>query len=179
MHAVTGGGYAQSTETAVDDALTIPGRWVDYCDYQPDPSWIAIGWRADDPQRTGARASLDQLLHAGYAETYHRAPPAWRSWSLYTATLGDPQVSLVSLRNKIRGIGHTTPHSAAVVLADGSVLADSAHSPSLAALRTWLIQWEAAGRPTADSYPTELVLHENDLAGWDLRTYLPPPADQR
>lgn len=90
-----------------------------------------------------------------------------------------PAGELVSLRNKIRGIGHTTPHSAAVVLADGSVLADSAHSPSLAALRTWLIQWEAAGRPTADSYPTELVLHENDLAGWDLRTYLPPPADQR
>ncbi len=111
--AVTGGGYAQSTPTAVDDALTIPGRWVDYCDHQPVPSWISTGWRDDDPQRASARASLDQLLHPGHTETYHELPLAWRSWSVYTAALGDRQVSLVSLRNQIRGIGHTTADSAA------------------------------------------------------------------
>ncbi len=180
LRAVTGGGYAQSTTTAVDDALTIPGRWVDYCHHQPDPSWISIAWRDDDPQRTGARAALDRLLHAGHTETYQEISMAWRSWATYTAALGDRHLSLVSLRNRIRGIGHTTPASAAVILADGTIIADNPHSPSLTVLRTWLDRWETAGRPDAGSSPTTLVpYHGADLAGWDLRVSLPPSNDQQ
>ncbi|GAA3951119.1 hypothetical protein Aau02nite_86410 [Amorphoplanes auranticolor] len=48
----------------------------------------------------------------------------------------DPQLSLVSLRNEIRGLGHTAPSSAAVVLTDARIIADRADSPSLHALRT-------------------------------------------
>ncbi|MBO3736718.1 protein-L-isoaspartate O-methyltransferase family protein [Actinoplanes flavus] len=119
VEAVAGGGYAQSTPVAVDDALTVPGRWVDYCDRQPDPSWIGICWRAaDDAQHTGARTVLDQLLHPGHTETYRQMEQDWRSWYTYLAALGDPQLSLVSLRNEIRGLGHTTPGSAAVILTD-------------------------------------------------------------
>ncbi|RSM53969.1 protein-L-isoaspartate(D-aspartate) O-methyltransferase [Actinoplanes sp. ATCC 53533] len=171
VEAVTGGGYAQSTPTAVDDAQTIPGRWVDHCDHQPDPSWIGICWRAaDDAQHTGAHAALDQLLHPGHTETYRQMEADWRSWSAYTAALGDPQLSLVSLRNEIRGIGHTTASSAAVILTDGTILADSPTSPSLLTLRAWLDRWEHTGRPAPESFPCTLVPHDGpDLAGWDLR----------
>ncbi|GAB7048482.1 protein-L-isoaspartate O-methyltransferase family protein [Catenuloplanes indicus] len=173
---VTGGGYAQSTATAVDDALTIPGRWVDYCDHQPDPSWISIAWRDDDPLRTGARAALDRLLHAGHTAAHHDMSTAWRSWTAYTAALGDRHVSLVSLRNRVRGIGHTTPDTAAVILADGTIIADTPHSPSLTILRTWLDRWETAGRPDAGSFPTTLVPYRGTgLAGWDLRVRMPKP----
>jgi protein-L-isoaspartate(D-aspartate) O-methyltransferase len=171
IDAVTGGGYAQSTTTAVDDALTVPGRWVDWCDHQPDPSWIAIGWRADDDdQRTAARSALNHLLHPGHTETYNRQPLDWRSWHTYAAALGDPHLSLASLRNQIRGLGHTTATSAAVILTDATLIADSPDSPSLSILRDWLEHWERAGRPAADSFTTALVpYHGSDLPGWDLR----------
>ena len=103
VEAVIGGGYAQSTPTAVDGALTVPGRWVDYCDYQKDPSWIAIGWRADDSTGSGARSALEQLLHPGHTETYRDMEADWRPWSAYLVALADPGPSLVSLPNQIRG----------------------------------------------------------------------------
>lgn len=171
IDAVTGGGYAQSTTTAVDDALTVPGRWVDWCDHQPDPSWIAIGWRADDDdQRTGARCALNHLLYPAHIETYDRQPLDWRSWYTYAAALDDPHLSLASLRNQIRGLGHTTATSAAVILTDATLIADSPDSPSLGILRSWLERWERAGRPATDSFTTALVpYHGSDLPGWDLR----------
>jgi protein-L-isoaspartate(D-aspartate) O-methyltransferase len=172
VEAVAGGGYAQSTPVAVDDALTVPGRWVDYCDRQPDPSWIGICWRAaDDAQHTGARTALQQLLHPGHTETHRQMSEDWRSWYTWTAALGDPQLSLVSLRNEIRGLGHTTADgSAAVILTDGTVLADSPTSPSLHALWAWLDRWKHAGRPAPESFPCTLVPRDGpDLAGWDLR----------
>jgi hypothetical protein len=160
------------TRTAVDDALTVLGRWVDWCDHQPDPSWIALGWRADDDHRhTGARSALNQLLHPGYTETYDRAPMDWRSWYTFAAALDDPQLSLTCLRNQVRGIGHTTATSAAVILSDATVIADKPHSPSLTILRGWLASWERAGRP-ADSVTTALVPRRGgDLPGWDLRAF--------
>ncbi|MDG4795120.1 methyltransferase domain-containing protein [Micromonospora sp. WMMD1082] len=171
IEALAGGGYAQSTPVAVDDALTVPGRWVDYCDRQPDPSWIGICWRAaDDAQHTGARSALGQLLHPGYTDTYRQMELHWRSWYTWTAALGDPQLSLVSLRNEIRGLGHTTPRSAAVILTDGRVIADRPDSPSLHSLRTWLQRWEHADRPAPESFARTLVPHDGpDLAGWDLQ----------
>ncbi|SCL70781.1 protein-L-isoaspartate(D-aspartate) O-methyltransferase [Micromonospora citrea] len=171
VEAVTDGGYAQSTTTAVDDALTVPGRWVDWCDNQPDPSWIAIGWRADDDaQRTGARSALDQLLRPGHTEIYRRQPLDWRSWHTFAAALGDPHLSFTSLRNQIRGLGHTTATSAAVIMTDATLVADSPDSPSLSVLRGWLDRWERAGRPAVDAFTTALVPHQGvDLPGWDLR----------
>ncbi|BCY11034.1 protein-L-isoaspartate O-methyltransferase [Actinoplanes sp. L3-i22] len=176
VQAVTGGIYAQSTPTAVDDAVTVPGRWVDYCDPQPDPSWIAIGWRADDPDGSGARSGLNQLLHPGHTETYRDLEADWRSWSAFTAALADPSLSLVSLRNEIRGIGHTTATSAAVILTDATVIADSPGSVSMAVLRAWLTRWEQAGRPAPDGFSTRLVPYDGaGLPGWDLHA-LPPTA---
>jgi protein-L-isoaspartate(D-aspartate) O-methyltransferase len=171
IEAVTGGGYAQSTPTAVDDAQTVPGRFVDYCDDQPDPSWIGLCWRAaDDPQHTGARHVLQQLLHPGYTATYRQMEQDWRSWCTWTAALSDPQLSAVSLRNEIRGLGHTTPRSAAMILTDGAIVADREDSPSLFALRSWLARWEQDGRPVPESFPCTLVRYDgSDLPGWNLQ----------
>ncbi|MEU7906362.1 methyltransferase domain-containing protein [Actinoplanes sp. NPDC049118] len=175
VEAITGGAYAQSTTVPVDDAVSVPGRWVDYCDQQPDPSWISIGWRTnDDEKHTGARTALDLLLNPGHTETYSPMEADWRSWGAFTAALTDPHLSLASLRNRIRGLGHTTATSAAMILTDATILADRPDSPSLNTLRTWLGRWEQAGRPAADSFTTTLVPHHGPgQPGWDLRAHLP------
>ncbi|MFG3701604.1 protein-L-isoaspartate O-methyltransferase [Micromonospora sp. NPDC047620] len=171
IETVTFGGYAQSTATAVDDALTIPGRWVDHHVDQPHPAWISIGWRDhDDPQHTGARTALHLLLNPSHTDTYHRAPLDWLSWTAYSVIAGGPQRSITALRDGRRGIGHTTATTAAVILTDGTILANTATSPSLTALQTWLHHWEQAGRPGAAWFGTSLVPNdEDDLPGWDLR----------
>ncbi|MGC5052406.1 protein-L-isoaspartate O-methyltransferase family protein [Micromonospora sp. DT48] len=165
------GGYAQSTATAAEDALTIPGRWVDHHIDQPQPVWISIGWRNhDDPQRTGARTALALLLNPGHTETYPHTSLDWLSWTTYSVIVGGPQRSIAALDGGKRGIGHTTATSAAVILTDGTILADNANSPSLTALRTWLQRWEQAGRPCATWYNAELVPNnDGDPPGWDLR----------
>lgn len=171
VRSVVEGGYAQSTAAAVDDALTVPGRWVDWSTYHPAPSWIAIAWRHhDDRLRTGARTALDRLLHPGHTETYDPQPLDWRSWTTYTAIIGDPHLSNASLGGQTRGIGHTTPTSAAMLLTDGTIIADSPDSPSLSTLRTWLHRWEHDGRPAASAFTAALVPYDgDDLPGWDLR----------
>lgn len=171
VETVTFGGYAQSTATPVDDALTLPGRWVDHHTGHPNPAWISIGWRNhDDPQHTGARTALNLLRNPGHTETYHRAPLNWPSWTTYSVIAGGPQRSIAALDDGKRGIGHTTATTAAVILTDGTILADSTHSPSLTALRTWLHRWERAGRPDAGCFHPRLVPNNrDDLPGWDLR----------
>ncbi|MEU7171537.1 methyltransferase domain-containing protein [Micromonospora tulbaghiae] len=171
VETVTFGGYAQSTATAVDDALTLPGRWVDHHTGHPQPAWVSIGWREhDDPHHTGARAALNLLRRPGHTETYQRAPLDWLSWTAYSVIVGGSQRSFVALDDGRRGIGHTTASTAAIILADGTILADTADSPSLAALRTWLNHWEQAGRPGPDWFGISLVPNEEDeLPGWDLQ----------
>ncbi len=174
LEAVIGGGYAQSTPTAVDDALTVPGRWVDYCDHRPDPSWIAIGWRTGDSDGSGARSALERLLHFGHTETYRDMEMDWRPWSAFTAALADPGLSLVSLRNQIRGVGHTSATSAAVILTDGTIIADSSRSLSLNMLHAWLAGWQHAGQPAIENLiPALLPNTDPGCPGWDLRVNLP------
>jgi protein-L-isoaspartate(D-aspartate) O-methyltransferase len=171
VETVTFGGYAQSTTTAVDDALTIPGRWVDHHIDQPQPAWISVGWRDhDDPHHTGARTALNHLLNPGHTETYERAPLDWLSWTAYSLIADDPGRTVAALGSGMRGIGHTTVATAAVILTDGTILADAPTSPSLTALRTWLTRWEQARRPKAAWFGTILVPNDgDDLPGWDLR----------
>ena len=170
VEAITPGGYAQSTPGAVDDALTIPGRWVDWSIRHPEPSWIGICWRDhDDRLHTGARTALDQILNPGHTETYPRQPLDWRSWSLHTAARADPHLSIAALRGQHRGIGHTTATSSALLQTDGTIIADSSRSPSLAALRAWLERWEDASRPGIDQYTAALTPSADGAAGWDLR----------
>lgn len=76
---------------------------------------------------------------------------------------------MVSLRGDVRGIGHTTPNSAAVMGTDGVILADSLQSPSLQAVREWLRQWENAGRPAANAFTPILTAADDGPSGWDLR----------
>ncbi|MFF3867118.1 protein-L-isoaspartate O-methyltransferase [Micromonospora sp. NPDC001898] len=176
VETVTFGGYAQSTAAAVEDALTLPGRWVDHHTDHPNPAWISIGWRDhDDPQHSGARSALHLLRNPGHTETYHRAPPDWPSWTAYSVMAGGAHRSTAALHDGRRGIGHTTATTAAVILTDGTILADTAASPSLTALRTWLDRWEQAGRPSAAWFGTSLVPGGgNDLPGWDLRITTSP-----
>ena len=167
---LTFGGYAQSTTTAVDDALTIPGRWVDHIHHQPHPAWISIGWRDhDNQQHTGARAALNLLLHPGHTETYPGAPLDWLSWTTYTVPAAGNHRTVAALPDGLRGIGHTTATSAAMILTNATIIADSPYSPSLAALRTWLDQWEHADRPAATWYAPTLTPSNDDASpGWDL-----------
>ncbi|MEV4708694.1 methyltransferase domain-containing protein [Actinoplanes sp. NPDC049316] len=169
------GGYAQSHQAPIGDVHTIPPRWVDATTGQHEASWIAISWRASDPHRAGARAALRQLLHPGHTDTYGRAPLGWRSLTAFTAALADPHLTAVSLHGHGRGIGHTTLTSAAVILTDGSILADDPQSVSLRTLHTWLRRWERATRPGPDDYTTTLTAAEhNDLPGWELRLRIGP-----
>jgi protein-L-isoaspartate(D-aspartate) O-methyltransferase len=174
VEAFTFGGYAQSTTSAVADVHSVPPRWVDWCIPHPVPTWIAIAWRAnDDWLRTGARTALDLLLDPGHTEVYEHDPVDWRSWNAYTAVHGGRQLSTVSLHGQVRGIGHTTPGSAAVLQTDGVIVADSPRSPSLQALRSWLQHWERVGRPAAEAFTSALVsVTGDDLPGWDLRMRL-------
>jgi protein-L-isoaspartate(D-aspartate) O-methyltransferase len=172
VQAVTQGGYAQSTTAPVDDPTTIPTRWVDWSIRSTsNPAWISISWRADDDRlRTGARTALEQLIHPGHTETYAQAPLDWRSFSAYATLIGDPRLSVVALPTGLRGIGHTSKTSAAVILGDATIVADSATSPSLTALRTWLDRWEHADRPDAAALTPALIRNDStDCPGWDLR----------
>ncbi|MET7949006.1 methyltransferase domain-containing protein [Micromonospora sp. NPDC005324] len=171
IETITFGGYAQSTAVPVDDVLTIPGRWVDYCIQQPEPAWISISWRdRDDQHHSGARTALNLLLNPGHTETYAHAPLDWLSWTAFSVIVGGHHRSIAALRDGIRGIGHTTATSAAVILTDSTIIADSPDSASLTALRTWLGRWEQAARPAVDWFtPTLTLIEDGDLPGWDLQ----------
>jgi protein-L-isoaspartate(D-aspartate) O-methyltransferase len=180
---MTFGGYAQSTASAVEDALTIPGRWVDHIHQQPEPAWISIGWRdRDDQQHTGARTALHLLLNPQHTETYNGSPLDWLSWTAYSVVAAGHNRSVAALHNGVRGVGHTTASSAAMILTNSTIIADSPHSPSLAALRSWLDQWEHAGRPAATWYTPTLTPNDDDApSGWDLTIDpgTPPTAERR
>ena len=177
---LTFGGYAQSHLTPIDDVHTIPPRWVDALIGQPEPSWISISWRVSDPHRDGARAALHQLQRPGHTGRYERTPLDWRSFTAFTAALADPNLTAVSLHGQGRGIGHTTPTSAAIILTDGTIVADHPESVSLRTLHTWLRRWEHAARPGPDAYTTMLTRAEdNDPPGWDLRLRIRPGNTQQ
>jgi protein-L-isoaspartate(D-aspartate) O-methyltransferase len=177
---LTFGGYAQSHQAPIDDVHTIPPRWVDTTTGQHESSWIAISWRASDPHRDGARTALDQLMHPGHTDTYRRASLDWRSFNAFTAALADPYLTAASLHDHGRGIGHTTPASAAIIFTDGTIIADHPQSASLRTLHTWLRRWEHADRPGPDAYTATLTAaDEDDAPGWDLRLQNRPADTQQ
>ncbi|PJN36576.1 protein-L-isoaspartate(D-aspartate) O-methyltransferase [Streptomyces sp. CB02959] len=169
--AVATGGYIEATASPKGD-LDLPGRWVDWENRIPAPSWISLAWRADDDRlHTGARTALDRLLHAMHTEPYEGAEVDWPSWRTFAAFLGDPQLTMAGLRPDLWAIGHTTPDTAAVLQQDGTILADSPNSPSLETLREWINAWEGAGRPAPETYTPNLVraVDGQGPAGWHLR----------
>lgn len=134
------GGYIEATASPKGD-LDLPGRWVDWENRVPGPSWISLAWRAqDDRLHTGARTTLDRLLNAPHTEPYEGGDvdvdrPSWRT---FAAALGNPQLTMAGLRPDLWAIGHSTTETVAVIQQDGVILADSPDSPSLSALRDWL-----------------------------------------
>ncbi|GAA2330391.1 hypothetical protein Scani_33990 [Streptomyces caniferus] len=173
VEAVFTGGYIEATASPKGD-LDLPGRWVDWENRVPGPSWISLAWRAqDDRLHTGARTALDRLLNAAHTEPYEGGDVDvdWPSWRTFAAALGNPQLTMAGLRPDLWAIGHSTTESAAVIQQDGVILADSPDSPSLFALRDWLTAWENADRPAPETYTPTLIPTGNGQspAGWHLR----------
>ena len=164
------GGYIEATASPKTD-LDLPGRWVDWENRVPAPSWISIAWReSDDHLHTGARTALARLLKDAHTEPYSGEEVDWPSWRTYAASLADPQLTMAGLSPDLWALGHSTPTAAAVLQQDGTILADRPDSPSLKVLHGWLTAWENAGRPAPETYIPALVRHdEPGLTGWHLR----------
>ncbi|MEU5331361.1 hypothetical protein [Streptomyces parvus] len=146
--------------------MALPGRWVDWENRVPAPSWISIAWRSeDDHLHTGARTALGRLLKDAHTEPYAGGELDLPSWRSFAATRGDHRLTMADLSPDQWALGHTTT-TAAVIQQDGTILADSPDSPSLATLRDWLEQWEEAGRPAPATYAPALTRAGD---GWDLR----------
>ncbi|MCX4676731.1 protein-L-isoaspartate(D-aspartate) O-methyltransferase [Streptomyces sp. NBC_01433] len=165
VESVATGGYIEATTSPKGD-LDLPGRWVDWENRVPGPSWISIAWRGeDDHLRTGARTALDRLLKNAHTEPYGQGID-WPSWRTFAATRGDHRLTMAGLTPDMWAIGHTTTTTAAVIQQDGTILADAPDSPSLTVLRGWLTQWEEVGRPAPATYIPTLVRTGDS---WDLR----------
>lgn len=167
---VFNGGYIEATASPKTD-LDLPGRWVDWENRVPAPSWISIAWRQqDDRLHTGARTALGQLLKDAHTEPYDGPEVDWPSWRTFSAALADPQLTMAGLTPDLWVIGHSTATTAAVLQQNGTIIADGPDSPSLSVLRDWLTAWENAGRPAPETYTPTLVSHdEPGLTGWNLR----------
>ncbi|MGW1326429.1 protein-L-isoaspartate O-methyltransferase family protein [Streptomyces antibioticus] len=166
VEAVFNGGYIEAT-TSPKDNLDLPGRWVDWENRTPAPSWISIAWRhTDDHLHTGARTALARLLKDAHTEPYAGDELDWPSWRTFAAHLADPHLTMAGLTPDLWAIGHSTPAAAALLQQDGTILADRPDSPSLAVLRGWLTAWETAGRPTPETYTPALA---RGAEGWHLR----------
>ncbi|MBW1603400.1 methyltransferase domain-containing protein [Streptomyces sp. JJ66] len=166
VEALFTGGYIEATGSPKDN-LDLPGRWVDWENRTPAPSWISIAWREhDDRLHTGARTTLARLLKDTHTEPYEGGALDWPSWRTFAATQADPQLTVAGLTPNLRAIGHSTRATAAVLQQDGTLLADHPDSPSLAVLRTWLSTWREAGRPAPETYTPVLVRRGE---GWHLR----------
>ncbi|MFG2527027.1 hypothetical protein [Streptomyces sp. NPDC048516] len=128
------GGYIEAIASPKGD-LDLPGRWVDWENRVPGPSWISLAWRAqDDRLHTGARTTLDRLLNTAHTEPYDVGEIDWPSWRTFVASLGDPQLTMAGLRPDLWAVGHSTTKTAAVIQQDGLILADAPDSPSLSTL---------------------------------------------
>lgn len=174
VEAVFTGGYIEATTSPKGD-LDLPGRWVDWENRLPAPSWISIAWRdRDDWRNTGARTTLERLLKDAHSEPYGGPEIDWPSWRTFVAANGNPYLTMAGLSPDLWALGHSTRTTAAVVQQDGVILADSPGSPSLGALRSWLAAWEAAGRPAPESYTSALLPHDDGSGpvGYDLTVAL-------
>ncbi|WP_275466333.1 hypothetical protein [Streptomyces noursei] len=167
------GGYIEATASPKIH-LDLPGRWVDWENQVPAPSWISIAWRAtDDHWNTGARTALGRLLKDAHTEPYEGGEVNWPSWRTFAASQADPQLTVAGLTPDLRAIGHSTASTVAVLQQDGTLLADRPDSPSLATLRSWLTSWEEAGRPAPETYTPSLVRgSESEMPGWSLNLSL-------
>ncbi|WP_051885993.1 protein-L-isoaspartate O-methyltransferase family protein [Streptomyces hygroscopicus] len=166
VEAVFTGGYIEATGSPKDN-LDLPGRWVDWENRTPAPSWISIAWRErDDRLHTGARTVLARLLKDAHTEPYDGGELDWPSWRTFAAAQADPQLTMAGLTPDLWALGHSTQATAAVLQQDGTILADRPDSPSLAVLRDWLTAWEAAGRPAPETYTPALT---RGADGWHLR----------
>ncbi|MFI6689999.1 protein-L-isoaspartate O-methyltransferase [Streptomyces sp. NPDC050485] len=162
VEAVFNGGYIEATASPKTD-LDLPGRWVDWENRVPAPSWISIAWRErDDWRHTGARTALNVLLKDTHTEPYPGETVDWPSWRTYAAATGDPHLTMAGLSPDLWAIGHSTLTTAAVLQQDGTIIADAPDSPSLTVLRGWLSGWEKAGRPAPETYTPALVRYDDD-----------------
>ncbi|MGI5341900.1 protein-L-isoaspartate O-methyltransferase family protein [Streptomyces sp. CA-181903] len=165
VEAVFTGGYIEATASPKDN-LDLPGRWVDWENRLPAPSWVSLAWReSDDHLHTGARTVLDRLTRNAHTEPYGQADVDWPSWRTFAACLGDGHLTMAGLRPDLWAIGHSTETTAAVIQQDGTILADRSDSPSLSVLHSWLAAWENAGRPAPETYTPALT---RTTGGWDL-----------
>jgi protein-L-isoaspartate(D-aspartate) O-methyltransferase len=169
---VVHGGYTEMVAQSKADE-DIPGRWVDWLDYHPEPRWISTAWRqADDHRSYGAHDALQALVaESRHTEPYAAIPagPAWYSLVSCFAATGDKHLTMAGIDGGF-AIGHSAPGGTAAVLHKENhlIIADTPDSPSLTVLRTWLARWQQDGLAglTPHLTPAEPV---SGGAGWNLR----------
>lgn len=169
---VVHGGYTEMVAQSKSDE-DVPGRWVDWLDYHPETRWISTAWRQKDTHRSyGAHDALQALdAEHRHTEPYTAIPagPEWYSLVSCFAATGDAHLTMAGIHGGF-AIGHSGPGGRAAVLhkEQGLIIADAPDSPSLAALRTWLEQWqqEGAAQLTPRLVPGEQT---GTNAGWHLR----------
>lgn len=169
VETITGGNYIDATPSPKVD-LDLPGRWVDWETRAPNHRWVSIAWRdQDDWHHSGARATLDRLVSPAHTENV-MAEASWKPIQYWAAATADPGLTLAHLDNGEMAFGHSTPTSAAALTKNGALIADSPDSPSLAIVRGWINDWNAAKQPTRDDYTPALTPTAGpDGTGWHLR----------
>lgn len=135
----------------------------------PDHSWVSIAWREnDDWHHSGARTTLERLSDPGHTEET-AAETAWKPLQYWAAATADKGLTLACLADEMV-FGYSTPTSAAALTREGQIIANAPDSPSLAVVRRWIEEWNAAGRPAREDYAPALVHADgSDGTGWNLR----------
>jgi protein-L-isoaspartate(D-aspartate) O-methyltransferase len=167
-----------------DTVNTEPGKPMFYIDAQASDAngtaFVSVAWRGQYPGHDPA-ATLSMLQRPGHTATFplgdgeEERALAWRDFRAWAAAResAGPVSSLTYYGTTgirwLSGIGFSSGSNAAVIIADGGVIASHPGSPALTKLQGYLSEWDQTGRSGLDA--ARPVLHQAD-DGWSVRTAL-------
>lgn len=126
-----------------------------------DGAWISVGWRDMTPD-TDPRTAFDLLREPNFVQKLvfsddeREQATRWRDFRAYCVGRDTGERSNVTAYGTgepdwITSIGFTSGHNAAVLTAEGQLMANSADSSALAKLREFIRDWYDAGKPGLES----------------------------